>query len=193
MSSVSSSSSAPPSSCSRSSVACVVCPTVVDLVVVVVKGVVNRIGCLSLQTHRVAFHGIPCQAILCRGEPSRVVREIVAEETVHKKKVMVTQEDVERSEAKSGSIACMTCRNVSACSLVVILVLVLSGCCLFCAVDALQVVASTSAPLNWPLCCSVGRRVDGMFLLRLVNVGCVLAPVDSAAFARLPLSFLVEW
>ena len=27
--------------------------------------------------HKVAFHGVPFQAVLCRGEPSRVVREIV--------------------------------------------------------------------------------------------------------------------
>ena len=26
--------------------------------------------------HKIAFHGVSFQAVLCRGEPSRVVREI---------------------------------------------------------------------------------------------------------------------
>ena len=51
---------------------CYVCSSIVGLVVVVivVKGVVGRVGCLSpLLTKS------KCRATLCRGEPDRVARE----------------------------------------------------------------------------------------------------------------------
>ena len=46
-------------------------------VVVVRMGVVGRSGCFESVAHKVAFHGVPFQAVLRRGEPRRVVREIV--------------------------------------------------------------------------------------------------------------------
>ena len=53
---------------------CVVCSTGVGLAVVVVT---NGSHC-SFQSvaHKIAFHGVPCQVVLCNGEPSRVVCEI---------------------------------------------------------------------------------------------------------------------
>ena len=54
-------------------VVCVVCPAGVGLVVVVVtRGVVEA-------AHTVTFYGVQFQAVLCRGEPSCVVHEIVVD------------------------------------------------------------------------------------------------------------------
>ena len=59
-------------------VACVVCPTAVCLAVVVVTiGVVGRIGLLSPLVTEALSTESEFQAVLCRGEPRRVVREIV--------------------------------------------------------------------------------------------------------------------
>ena len=46
-------------------------------VVVVVMGVESRAVCLSLLLTEVAFRRVPFRAILCRGEPGGVAREIV--------------------------------------------------------------------------------------------------------------------
>ena len=56
---------------------CVFCPGAVGLVVVVV--VMEGCGSYWLfeaAAHKAAFHGVPFQAILRRGEPGRAVREI---------------------------------------------------------------------------------------------------------------------
>ena len=46
-------------------------------VVVVVIGVVGRVGCLSLLLMKPLFHSIPCRAVFRRDEPGRVARDIV--------------------------------------------------------------------------------------------------------------------
>ena len=70
--------SSAPSSWSWVSVLCVVCLAADVLVVVVVTiGGRGSYWLLKSAAHKVAFRGVPCQAILCRGEPGRVVREIV--------------------------------------------------------------------------------------------------------------------
>ena len=76
MSSVSSS-QVPPSFWSWTLVMYVVCLCVVSwVVVVVVMGVVSRVGCLSLPAFQVALHRVPLRAILCRGGKGRPGREI---------------------------------------------------------------------------------------------------------------------
>ena len=56
---------------------CLVCSSVVGVVVVVVVVGRGSYWLFESPAYKVAFHGVPCRAILCCGETSRVVREIV--------------------------------------------------------------------------------------------------------------------
>ena len=75
MSSSPSSSSVPSSLRSWDLAVCVVHPAAVGLAfAIVTMVVVGLVGCLSLLP---TVHGVTFQAVLCRVEPSRVVRDIV--------------------------------------------------------------------------------------------------------------------